>query len=172
MPVGFKNGTSGQVDIAVNAILSAAASHTFLGLTEYGTPAVVITKGNPYTHIILRGGHEPNYSSIHINDALELLRKENLHETIMVDCSHGNSQKDYKKQAIVFEDVLKQRVDGNNGIIGVMIESNLFEGSQKIPNDLTNFDKSTLQYGVSRTDGCLGWDDTRSLIMEAYKTLQ
>ena len=172
MPVGFKNGTSGQIGVAINAALAARLPHTFSGITKYGTAASIKTKGNPFTHVILRGGLEPNYSSSNIKKTLKLLQKAGLYGAIMVDCSHGNSQKDYKKQIIVFEDVLKQRVNGNKGIIGVMIESNIYEGSQNIPNDLTNFDKSTLEYGVSCTDGCLGWDDTKSLIKDAYKTLR
>jgi 3-deoxy-7-phosphoheptulonate synthase len=182
MPVGFKNGTSGRVDVAVNAILSAREPQNFPGIDMYNTPSTVHTKGNKCTHLVMRGGLKPNYSSIHIKKAQELLHKASIsvengiNETIMVDCSHANSQKDYTRQAIVFQEIMKQRIGGtkrkgNKNLIGIMMESHLYEGSITIPNNLTNFDKSILKYGVSVTDACLGWDDTKHLILDAYKSL-
>ena len=164
MPVGFKNDRSGNVDVAIDAVLTARDPHTFLGVTDFGGVAIVATSGNNYTHIVLRGGREPNYEHTHITDALGKLHRANLPEILMIDCSHGNSKKDYRNQPEVFLDLVRQHRDGNKGIIGAMLESNINEGNHKIPDDLTSYKKSEVPYGVSITDSCLGWNDTQNLI--------
>jgi 3-deoxy-7-phosphoheptulonate synthase len=165
MPVGFKNDRAGHIGAAVDAIITARNPRTFLGGTEYGGHAIVSTTGNDCTHIVLRGGEkEPNYDKAHVAEAQELLRKSDLPPTIIVDCSHGNSSKDHRKQPIVFKDVIKQRKEGNLSIVGVMIESHIKEGQFKIPDDLKGFDKSVIPFGISGTDACIGWDDTEDLI--------
>lgn len=172
MPVGFKNNTQGDISVAVNAILSAKGKHAFLGIDAYGAPCVVRTKGNRYTHIVLRGSNTgSNYDAHSVENAQQMLMAANLPPNVVIDCSHGNSNKDYNRQPIVFEQVLKQIRDGNDGIVGIMLESNIKPGNQKIPSDLSGFDKSDLEYGVSVTDGCLDWDTTASLLLEAHKTL-
>ena len=172
MPVGFKNSTQGDISVAVNAILSSNGEHSFLGIDGYGAPSVVRTTGNPYTHIVMRGSNTgANYDSQSVQDVQAMLTEEDLPPNVVIDCSHGNSEKDYSKQPIVFEDILKQIRDGNDGIVGIMLESNINAGSQKIPSDLTGFDKSTLEYGVSVTDSCIDWETTASLLKEAHKSL-
>ena len=172
MPVGFKNSTQGDISIAVNAILSANGEHSFLGIDEYGAPCVVQTTGNSYAHIVIRGSNtSSNYDSQSVQDAQAMLMEENLPPNVMIDCSHGNSEKDYSKQPIVFEEALKQIRDGNDGIVGIMLESNIKAGNQKIPTDLTGFDLSELEYGVSVTDSCIDWETTASLLGEAHKSL-
>ena len=172
MPVGFKNNTQGDVSVAVNAILSSNGEHSFLGIDGYGAPSVVRTTGNPYTHIVIRGSNTgSNYDSQSVQDVQGMLMEEDLPPNIVIDCSHGNSEKDYNKQPIVFEEILKQIRDGNDGIVGIMLESNIKAGSQKIPSDLTGFDKSTLEYGVSVTDSCIDWETTASLLKAAHKSL-
>ena len=171
MPVGFKNSTLGDISIAVNAILSAQGSHSFLGIDAYGAPCVVRTNGNRYTHIVMRGGVQPNYDAESVQAAQQMLMKSNLPPNVMIDCSHGNSEKDYSKQPAVFEDVLRQIRDGNDGIVGVMLESNIRAGNQKIPSDLRGFDRSDLAYGVSVTDGCVDWETTARLLKDAHSSL-
>ena len=168
MPVGFKNSTQGDIEIAVNAVLAAKhAGHSFFGLDPNGIPSVVTTKGNPYVHIILRGSNKnPNYANESVSKAQAILRRAGLDEVLMIDCSHGNSNKDYKLQSIVFEDVIKQIIDGNSGIIGVMLESNINDGNQRIPEHLDE-----LKYGVSITDSCIDWGTTELLILDAFKIL-
>ncbi|MBI2970835.1 MAG: 3-deoxy-7-phosphoheptulonate synthase [Candidatus Aenigmarchaeota archaeon] len=167
MTVGFKNGTNGNTDVAVNAVLSARHPHHFFGLDQDGVPSIVATRGNPYTHIVLRGGDgSTNYDRDSVQIAQHMLRRAGLSERLMIDCSHGNSGKDYRQQPVVFEDVIRQIVDGNNGIIGMMLESNLYEGSQKIPED-----PGDLRYGVSVTDSCIGWETTANLIRDAHRSL-
>jgi 3-deoxy-7-phosphoheptulonate synthase len=171
MPIGFKNGTGGtqhSIQIAVDAIVAARTPHTFLSVDGYGRVSVIKSTGNPDGHIILRGGvRGPNYSSENVTDAAERLKKAGLPPSLMVDCSHGNSGKDHRNQPVVFQDVLKQRADGNRHIVGVMLESHLFEGNQKLGND-----PSALKYGVSITDACIGWEETEALLMEAYSSLK
>ena len=172
MPVGFKNSTQGDISVAVNAILSSNGEHSFLGIDGYGAPSVVRTTGNPYTHIVIRGSNTgANYDSQSVQDVQAMLTEEDLPPNVVIDCSHGNSEKDYSKQPIVFEEILKQIRDGNDGIVGIMLESNINAGSQKIPADLTGFDKSTLEYGVSVTDSCIDWETTASLLKDAHKSL-
>lgn len=172
MPVGFKNSTQGDISVAVNAILSSNGEHSFLGIDGYGAPSVVRTTGNPYTHIVIRGSNTgANYDSQSVQDIQAMLAEEDLPPNVVIDCSHGNSEKDYSKQPAVFEEILKQIRDGNDGIVGIMLESNISAGSQKIPSDLTGFDKSTLEYGVSVTDSCIDWETTASLLKAAHKSL-
>lgn len=172
MPVGFKNSTQGDISVAVNAILSSNGEHSFLGIDGYGAPSVVRTTGNPYTHIVIRGSNTgANYDSQSVQDIQAMLAEEDLPPNVVIDCSHGNSEKDYSKQPAVFEEILKQIRDGNDRIVGIMLESNINAGSQKIPSDLTGFDKSALEYGVSVTDSCIDWDTTASLLKAAHKNL-
>ena len=164
MPVGFKNGTDGSLDIAVNAIQSAAHPHHFLGINHEGRASVVNTNGNPYCHIVLRGGkHGPNFDTLSIEDTEDQLRKEGVKPTIMVDCSHGNSNKRPEKQEIVLRDIVRQVVDGDQSIVGTMIESHLHLGNQPISDEM--------QYGVSITDKCLDWENTERILREAYEQL-
>ena len=164
-PVGFKNGTDGDVQVALDAIRSAAAPHHFIGVDPEGQVAVYRTKGNPDCHVVLRGGREPNYDRASVLFAAEKLKMAGLNRRLMVDCSHGNSEKDHRRQSGVFAACLEQVRGGASPIVGLMIESNLHEGRQDIPKDLK--DHSHLRYGVSVTDACLGWDDTKRLILDA-----
>ncbi len=157
--VGFKNGTDGNIEVAINALESTAAPHNFISIDPNGDVAVVRTKGNANTHIILRGGKTPNYSAEHIAEYEARLIKDGLKPAIMVDCSHANSHKKAANQKVVLEDVAKQIKEGNTSIFGVMMESNLLFGKQSIPSDL-----KLLKYGVSVTDECIGWDETEELL--------
>ncbi len=165
-PVGFKNGTDGNLEVALNAMLSAAQPHSFLGIDGAGQVAVTHTRGNAFGHLILRGGAAPNYDSVAIAQAEAALKAAKLPVNIVVDCSHANSRKNHALQTGVLKDVVHQIADGNRAIKGVMLESNLFEGNQKLttPQDL--------RYGVSITDACLGWDTTASCLREAAERLQ
>ncbi|MBB1316072.1 3-deoxy-7-phosphoheptulonate synthase AroG [Shewanella sp. SR43-4] len=157
-PVGFKNGTDGTIKVAIDAIGAANAPHHFLSVTKFGHSAIVSTKGNPDCHIILRGGRTPNYSAEHVVDIAQQLTKSELLDNIMIDFSHANSSKDYKKQMMVAEDVAGQISQGNYAIFGVMVESHLVEGRQDL------IEGSALCYGQSITDACIGWDDTETLL--------
>jgi 3-deoxy-7-phosphoheptulonate synthase len=155
MPVGFKNGTDGGVQIAIDAIRSAAHPHRFLGVTEQGLGAIVATRGNPDCHVILRGGQSgPNFDATSVQKAAEMLRAAALPARVMIDTSHGNSEKDYRKQPVVARDIADQIAVGETAIVGVMMESFLVDGRQ----DLT--DRATLRYGQSITDACMGWEMT------------
>ena len=163
-PVGFKNGTDGSLDVAVNALQAATSPHSFLGISPSGQVSVIHTAGNGHAHIVLRGGSNgPNYSAQHIAHAEESLRKNGLQPRIMVDCSHANSSKDHNKQAQVLADVSDQLKAGNESIRGVMIESHLEAGNQPLSENL--------RYGVSITDACVGWDDTVVMLRELHSTL-
>jgi len=167
MPVGYKNGTDGNLQMALDAMQAARHTHTFLGIDGDGRTCVVHTKGNPLGHLILRGGRSgPNYYEDKIEAAAEALSAANLPANIMVDCSHANSGKDYRKQDRVWRDAIDQRIRGNTSLIGLMLESNLVEGNQKIPADLAQ-----LRYGVSITDACVGWAKTEELLRHAHKVL-
>ena len=167
MPVGFKNGTDGSTKIAVDAIVSAQARHGFLGIDQSGRTAVIHTTGNPYGHLVLRGANDgPNFDPGSVSSAKRQLEIGGAAPHLVVDCSHGNCNKDYTKMHEAFESVVQQRVDGNDGIIGAMLESNLNPGSQKI-----NGDFSKLEYGVSITDPCIGWQETEDLLGWAYDQL-
>jgi 3-deoxy-7-phosphoheptulonate synthase len=163
-PVGFKNGTDGNILVAMNGILSAAHPHRFLGINQHGQCSVVHTRGNSYGHLVLRGGKAPNYDTDSITAAANLMHKHGLVPNIIVDCSHGNSNKDHVRQALVFRHVLHQAVDCDSPIIGWMLESNLNEGRQDLG-------AAPLQYGVSITDACISWDTTEGLIREAHRAL-
>ena len=163
MPVGFKNTTGGSVAPAVNAIKAAMHPQTFLGIAEDGRASVVTTTGNPACHIILRGGDEgPNYDALHVSQALGLLSKNGLKSAVMVDASHANCSKDYRKMPAVFRDILRQRREGTKGIIGAMLESNLVAGAQAMQES-----PEALTYGQSITDPCIDWATTEELVREA-----
>jgi 3-deoxy-7-phosphoheptulonate synthase len=167
-PVGFKNGTDGGLQVAINALLSVSSAHSFLGINQSGQVAVIRTKGNRYGHIVLRGGSKgPNYDSVTIALVEQELAKHKLPANIMVDCSHANSNKDPALQPLVMNDVVHQVMEGNRSIVGVMLESNLHPGNQSIPADL-----SQLKYGVSVTDACIDWVSTEKLLREARLKLK
>ena len=157
--VGFKNNIDGSLMVAVNAIRSASATNSFISITEEGKVAIFRTDGNPHCHVILRGGKSPNYDRDSVVACEMDLRKAGLPENIMIDCSHGNSEKNHENQAKVLDSVSKQIQLGNNSIIGIMLESNLVAGNQPIPDDLDE-----LIYGVSVTDACIGWETTETLL--------
>jgi 3-deoxy-7-phosphoheptulonate synthase len=156
--VGFKNGTDGSVQIAADAVKAAHAPHTFMGMTKQGEAAIYFTEGNPDCHIILRGGKVPNYSAQHVADAAATLLKSGLAERIMIDFSHANSSKQYERQIEVAADVADQIAAGESRIVGVMVESHIHAGKQELKAD------APLKYGVSITDGCIGWDDTVAVL--------
>lgn len=165
-PVGFKNGTDGTIKIAIDAINAAGASHCFLSVTKYGHSAIVKTMGNKDCHIILRGGKLPNYSAKDVSEIKAGLAKAGLSDSLMIDFSHGNSCKQFKKQMDVSTDVSQQIANGENAITGVMVESNLVEGAQ-------NLDSSkSLIYGQSITDACIGWDDTVKLLEQLAEAVK
>lgn len=167
-PVGFKNGTDGDIGIAINAILSAANPHAFLGINSQGNVSVVRTRGNPHGHVVLRGGDgRPNYDSVSVAIAEQSLQKAKLPANIVIDCSHANSYKKPELQPLVMTDVVNQIVHGNQSVVGVMIESNIVAGNQKIPLDL-----SELKYGCSVTDACIDWDTTVRMLKEADRELR
>ena len=167
-PVGFKNGTDGDIQVAINAIQSAARPHSFLGLSFQGRSAIVRTQGNTYSHIVLRGGAgRPNYDTVSISITERALAKAGLPRNIVVDCSHANSYKDVELQPLVMSDCVHQVREGNRSIVGLMIESNLEGGNQPIPDDLAK-----LTYGCSVTDPCVGWDDTAAMLRETRVLLK
>jgi 3-deoxy-7-phosphoheptulonate synthase len=167
MPLGFKNGTDGSISTAINAIKAAAQPHTFLGINLEGAASAIVTRGNPDCHVVLRGGTSgSNYSRAHIAQTEQLLAKANLPKAILVDCSHDNSAKQPERQPEVLRELLAQIADGNSSIMGAMIESNLETGSQPFPQP-----KEKLRYGVSITDGCIGWETTAALIRELHSAL-
>ncbi len=158
--VGFKNGTDGGLDVAINALKSVSSPHNFLGINHQGQVSIITTKGNGYGHVVLRGGDgKPNYDSVSVAVCEGQLSKSGIVPNIMVDCSHANSNKDHNLQMLVADNVANQIVEGNQSIIGVMIESNLVAGNQKIPADLAD-----LTYGQSVTDACISWDATEQLL--------
>ena len=167
-PVGFKNGTNGDVSIAVNAILSASRPHNFLGINGEGKTSIVRTRGNPYGHLVLRGGDgRPNYDTVSVRIAEQALVKAKLPPNIVVDCSHANSYKNPELQPLVMSDIVNQVRYGNRSLVGVMIESNLFAGNQPIPEDLAQ-----LKYGCSVTDACVDWETTEQMLREAANQLR
>ena len=159
-PVGFKNGTDGGFSVAINALNSVAKPHRFLGINVQGQVSVFTTKGNPYGHIVLRGGTSgPNYDSVHIKLCEDALDKAGVARNIMVDCSHANSNKQPELQPLVVDNVANQILEGNKSIIGLMIESNIKAGNQAIPANLAD-----LEYGKSVTDGCIDWESTEQCL--------
>lgn len=166
-PVGFKNGTDGSIQVALNALQSASAPHNFLGIDQSGQVSMFKTKGNAYGHVILRGGNgKPNFDPTNVKLVEDELKKVNLPPRIVIDCSHGNSNKDYKLQGVAFESAIQQIVEGNTSIVGMMLESHLSEGNQPLPSNLEE-----LKYGVSVTDKCISWEETETLILAAYEKL-
>lgn len=167
MPVGFKNGTGGSIQLAIDALLAASHTHCFFSVTEQGIAAIVTTNGNNDCHIILRGSeHGPNYEKDHVQKTLSALGKAGLPERLMIDTSHGNSRKDYTKQPLVVENIAAQLAEGEKGIAGVLIESFIKDGKQ-------NFGpKKNLEYGKSITDGCIGWDMTTPVVHSLAKAVK
>jgi 3-deoxy-7-phosphoheptulonate synthase len=160
-PVGFKNGTSGNVQIAIEAILSAGQAHNFLGHTKHGQSAIFVTRGNPDCHIILRGGRETvNYDAASVQETCRKMEKAGIRPQVMIDCSHANSNKEHTRQIAVCRDVAGQLAGGDQRIIGVMLESNLVAGAQKLVQG------EKLVYGQSITDACMGWDETKEALRE------
>lgn len=167
-PVGFKNGTSGDLTVAVNAILSASKPHSFLGINGQGAVAIVRTQGNPHGHVVLRGGDgRPNYDTVSVSLAEQALSKAKLPSNLVVDCSHANSYKKPDLQPLVMNDIVSQIRAGNRSLLGVMIESNIESGNQPIPSDL-----SQLRYGCSVTDACLDWESTERMIRDSATLLR
>jgi len=163
-PMGIKNSTNGDLQVAMDAMKSAKYQHVFLGTTKQGKVAIFKTSGNDDTHIILRGGEKPNYDSSDIKECIAKLKNEKVNMNLMVDFSHGNSQKNHENQKIVCKSVAEQILKGNKHITGVMIESHLEEGSQKMSENL--------EYGKSITDSCISWEETKELIRKLAKSVE
>lgn len=168
MPVGFKNGTDGSLTSAANATQAANTPQHFLGIDPDGKTAVVSTRGNRFGHIVLRGGATPNYDPVSVGKAQAKLRERGLLDAVIIDCSHDNSGQKYTGQSFVFKSAVDQRLDSNDRIVGLMLESNLFEGNQKCK---CNGDADNLKYGVSITDECISWETTEKLIHCAFDKL-
>ena len=166
MPVGFKNGTDGNLTMAINAIKACSSKQSFLGINDQGQISTFKAKGNKSSHIILRGGAKPNYDEEAVKNCEKLLKENDLAERIMIDCSHDNSNQDYRNQGKVIEDIKSQILLGNKSIFGLMLESNLFSGKQKILDN-----KDDMQYGVSVTDGCIDWEETEEVIRSLSKAI-
>lgn len=166
MPIGFKNGTDGSASVAINAMKSAASRHSFMGINQQGQVTLLRTKGNSHGHVILRGGNKPNYDAFSVAQYEQKLSQAALPHNIMIDCSHGNSNKDYRQQPLVLENLLEQIEDGNQSIIGFMLESHLNEGNQSIEK------AGKLTYGVSITDACINWETTRKSLESAARRLK
>ena len=167
MPVGYKNGTSGNLRLAVDAMAASLHPQSFIGIDQAGNTCVLHTTGNPESHIILRGGRtSPNYYEETVEEAIAMMTESGVHPAVMIDCSHMNSGKDPGKQGRVLRAVAEYRKRGYAEVVGFMLESNLLSGSQKIPADI-----SQLRYGVSITDACIGWDETEAMIMDTHQAL-
>lgn len=167
MPVGFKNSTEGGVQVAIDAVRAAACPHSFFGVTEQGLAAIVSTKGNPDCHVILRGGRTgPNHHAASVRETLDALRNAGLPPRVMIDASHGNSNKDYRQQPVVAREIAAQVAEGQTGIIGVMLESFLVDGRQDL------VDRSCLVYGQSITDACMGWEMTVPVLRELAEAVR
>ncbi|MEE6801416.1 3-deoxy-7-phosphoheptulonate synthase AroF, partial [Escherichia coli O8:H10] len=167
MPVGFKNGTDGSLATAINAMRAAAMPHRFVGINQAGQVCLLQTQGNPDGHVILRGGKAPNYSPADVAQCEKEMVQAGLKPALMVDCSHGNSNKDYRRQPAVAESVVAQIKDGNRSIIGLMIESNIHEGNQSSEQP-----RGDMKYGVSVTDACISWETTDALLREINQHLR
>lgn len=167
-PVGFKNGTDGGLTVATNAMQSVIHGHSFLGLNENGQVAIINTKGNPYAHVVLRGGNgKPNYDATSVAEAEAALAKAKVSNKIMIDTSHANSNKDPYLQPLVLKNITEQILDGNKSIVGIMVESHLKGGRQDIPENLCD-----LVYGQSVTDGCIDWETTEKALLEMHEALK
>lgn len=167
MPVGFKNGTDGSLATAINALRAAAMPHRFVGINQAGQVCLLQTRGNPDGHVILRGGKAPNYSPADVEQCEQEMAKAGLRPALMVDCSHANSNKDFRRQSAIAESVAAQIKDGNRSIIGLMIESNIHESNQSSEQP-----RSAMRYGVSVTDACISWETTKALLGELHRDLQ
>jgi 3-deoxy-7-phosphoheptulonate synthase len=166
--VGFKNGTDGGLTVAINALQSVSSPHRFLGINQEGGVSIVTTKGNAYGHVVLRGGNgKPNYDSVSVALCEQALNKAGIRPNIMVDASHANSNKDPALQPLVMENVANQILEGNQSIIGLMVESHINWGAQSIPKDLAD-----LQYGVSITDACIDWESTEKTLRSMHAKLK
>jgi 3-deoxy-7-phosphoheptulonate synthase len=167
MPVGFKNGTDGSIDVAIDALLSARQPHHFFGINNDGLASIVTTMGNPDGHIVLRGGKQgPNYDHAHVEAIANRLRDHQLEPYMMIDCSHDNSGQDYKNQTIVLQDVCEQVRDGSESIVGIMVESHLHQGKQPLK------DLAELEYGKSITDGCIDFETTTDVLTNLAKAVR
>ncbi|URQ60115.1 3-deoxy-7-phosphoheptulonate synthase [Pantoea alhagi] len=166
MPVGFKNGTDGSLGTAINAMRAAAMPHRFVGINQAGQVCLLQTQGNPDGHVILRGGKTPNYSPADVEQCENEMLKAGLRPALMIDCSHGNSNKDYRRQPGVAESAVAQIRDGNRSIIGLMLESHIHEGSQSSEQP-----RSEMRYGVSVTDACISWETTAQLLQRIHRDL-
>jgi len=166
MPVGFKNGTDGSLSTAINAMQAASSGHRFMGINRDGQVALLTTQGNPDGHVILRGGKQTNYDSVSVNECEQEMASQGLDAALMIDCSHANSRKDYRRQPLVAEDAIHQIREGNKSIIGLMIESHINEGNQG-----SDIPLAEMAYGVSITDACINWDSTEALLTHAHKEL-
>ncbi|MGB9038710.1 MAG: 3-deoxy-7-phosphoheptulonate synthase, partial [Acinetobacter calcoaceticus] len=167
-PVGFKNGTDGGLTVATNAMQSVKYGHSFLGLNEDGQVSIINTSGNPYAHVVLRGGNgKPNYDAGSVEEAENALAKAKVSNKIMIDASHANSNKDPYLQPLVLKNITEQILDGNKSIVGLMVESHLKGGRQDIPENLCD-----LEYGKSVTDGCIDWETTEKTLLEMHEALK
>ena len=168
MPIGFKNGTGGSIQIAVDAMTAARDEHAFLGINEQGQSCIIHTTGNKYSHLILRGSTQgTNFDEKSVSDALSLVESQGMNPTVVIDCSHANCGKDHKKMNIAFKELIRQRSKKiNPGIVGIMLESHINEGNQKLS------DPAELAYGVSITDPCINWEETVELIKEADQEIE
>lgn len=166
MPVGFKNGTDGSLGTAINAMRAAAMPHRFVGINQTGQVCLLQTQGNIDGHVILRGGKKPNYSAQDVAECEKKMQEAGLRPALMIDCSHGNSNKDYRRQPLVVESAIEQIKAGNRSIIGLMLESHLNEGSQSSEQP-----RSDMRYGVSVTDACISWESTETLLRSVHQDL-
>ncbi|MDU6412041.1 MAG: 3-deoxy-7-phosphoheptulonate synthase [Yersiniaceae bacterium] len=166
MPVGFKNGTDGSLGTAINAMRAAAMPHRFVGINQAGQVCLLQTQGNPDGHVILRGGKTPNYSAEHVAACEQQMSEAGLHPSLMIDCSHGNSNKDYRRQPLVAQSAIDQIKAGNRSITGLMLESHLHEGNQSSEQP-----RDQLRYGVSVTDACINWESTETLLRDMHQQL-
>ncbi|MBD8513563.1 3-deoxy-7-phosphoheptulonate synthase [Photobacterium sp. CAU 1568] len=167
MPVGYKNTTSGSVLPAIHAIQSSSLSHSYIGVNEDGKVCLIRTPGNSHGHIILRGGKSPNYSHEHVIDHVSEMKKMGVRPNVVVDCSHGNSEKDFRRQSIVADSVITQITQGNRHIVGLMLESHLHEGNQPIL-----VQRELMKYGVSITDGCISWQETEKILLDINQKMK
>ena len=166
LPVGFKNGTDGSLSTAINAMRAAAMPHRFMGINQQGQVCLLQTRGNPDGHVILRGGKTPNYSPEDVAACEKEMQNAGLRPALMIDCSHGNSCKDYRRQSLVAESAMAQLKDGNRSIMGLMLESHLYEGNQSADQPRT-----AMRYGVSVTDACIGWETTEILLRDIHQDM-
>lgn len=166
MPVGFKNGTDGSLSTAINALKAAAMPHRFMGINQSGQVCLLHTKGNSNGHVILRGGKTPNYSAEDIAACEAEMKKAGLEPSLMVDCSHGNSNKDYRRQPLVVDSIIEQIINGNKSITGIMLESHINEGNQTSEQA-----RDTMKYGVSVTDACINWQTTETVLRKLHQAL-